>query len=144
MIKNKNIKVRLSLYLSVLVASGCWDRQDIPVVPAPVPVYTLSGIVTDMDSGEPLPEVVVEVTNISTASAGYEITVYDTTDDLGYYEFTDVISPGFVYFYAWRESHPQGSSSGAIRSRPPGRESPGVGLERRIDAGYLRQLDHHA
>ena len=105
MIKNKNIKVRLSLYLSVLVASGCWDRQDIPVVPAPVPVYTLSGVVTDMDSGEPLPEVVVEVTNISTASAGYEITVYDTTDDLGYYEFTDVVSPGFVYFYAWRESY---------------------------------------
>lgn len=105
MIKNKNIKVRFFLFFCVLVASGCWDRQDIPVVLAPVPVYTLNGIITDMDSGEPVPEVVVEITNISTAYAGYDITVYDTTDDLGYYEFTDVVSPGFVYFYAWRESY---------------------------------------
>ncbi len=105
MIKNKNIKVRFFLFFCVLVASGCWDRQDIPVVLAPVPVYTLNGIITDMDSGEPVPEVVVEITNISTAYAGYDITVYDTTDDTGYYEFTDVVSPGFVYFYAWRESY---------------------------------------
>ena len=108
MIKNKNIRFRLSLCLSVFVAfvvSSCWDRQKIPVVPAPVPVYTLSGTVTDMDSGEPVPGVVVEVFNSSTAYAGYDTTVYDTTDDLGYYEFPDVVSPGFVYFYAWRDSY---------------------------------------
>ena len=108
MIKNKNIRFRLSLCLSVFVAfvvSSCWDRQKIPVVPAPVPVYTLSGTVTDMDSGEPVPGVVVEVFNSSTAYAGYDTTVYDTTDDLGYYEFLDVVSPGFVYFYAWRDSY---------------------------------------
>ena len=108
MIKNKNIRFRLSLCLSVFVAfvvSSCWDRQKIPVVPAPVPVYTLSGTVTDMDSGEPVPGVVVEVFNSSTAYAGYDTTVYDTTDDLGYYEFPNVVSPGFVYFYAWRDSY---------------------------------------
>ena len=108
MINNKNIRFRLSLCLSVFVAfvvSSCWDRQKIPVVPAPVPVYTLSGTVTDMDSGEPVPGVVVEVFNSSTAYAGYDTTVYDTTDDLGYYEFPDVVSPGFVYFYAWRDSY---------------------------------------
>ena len=108
MIKNKNIRFRLSLCLSVFVAfvvTSCWDRQKIPVVPAPVPVYTLSGTVTDMDSGEPVPGVVVEVFNSSTAYAGYDTTVYDTTDDLGYYEFPDVVSPGFVYFYAWRDSY---------------------------------------
>ena len=108
MIKNKNIRFRLSLCLSVFVAfvvTSCWDRQKIPVVPAPVPVYTLSGTVTDMDSGEPVPGVVVEVFNSSTAYAGYDTTVYDTTDDLGYYEFPDVVSPGFVYFYAWRNSY---------------------------------------
>lgn len=108
MIKNKNIRFRLSLCLSVFVAfvvSSCWDRQKIPMVPAPVPVYTLSGTVTDMDSGEPVPGVVVEVFNSSTAYAGYDTTVYDTTDDLGYYEFPDVVSPGFVYFYAWRDSY---------------------------------------
>ena len=108
MIKNKNIRFRLSLCLSVFVAfvvTNCWDRQKIPVVPAPVPVYTLSGTVTDMDSGEPVPGVVVEVFNSSTAYAGYDTTVYDTTDDLGYYEFPDVVSPGFVYFYAWRDSY---------------------------------------
>ena len=108
MIKNKNIRFRLSLCLSVFVAfvvSSCWDRQKIPVVPAPVPVYTLSGTVTDMDSGEPVPGVVVEVFNSSTAYAGYDTNVYDTTDDLGYYEFPDVVSPGFVYFYAWRDSY---------------------------------------
>ena len=108
MIKNKNIRFRLSLCISVFVAfviSSCWDRQKIPVVPAPVPVYTLSGTVTDMDSGEPVPGVVVEVFNSSTAYAGYDTTVYDTTDDLGYYEFPDVVSPGFVYFYAWRDSY---------------------------------------
>ena len=108
MIKNKNVRFRLSLCLSVFVAfvvSSCWDRQKIPVVPAPVPVYTLSGTVTDMDSGEPVPGVVVEVFNSSTAYAGYDTTVYDTTDDLGYYEFPDVVSPGFVYFYAWRDSY---------------------------------------
>ena len=108
MINNKNIRFRLSLCLSVFVAfvvSSCWDRQKIPVVPAPVPVYTLSGTVTDMDSGEPVPGVVVEVFNSSTAYAGYDTTVYDTTDDLGYYEFPNVVSPGFVYFYAWRDSY---------------------------------------
>ena len=108
MIKNKNIRFRLSLCLSVFVAfvvSSCWDRQKIPVAPAPVPVYTLSGTVTDMDSGEPVPGVVVEVFNSSTAYAGYDTTVYDTTDDLGYYEFPNVVSPGFVYFYAWRDSY---------------------------------------
>ena len=108
MINNKNIRFRLSLCLSVFVAfvvSSCWDRQKIPVAPAPVPVYTLSGTVTDMDSGEPVPGVVVEVFNSSTAYAGYDTTVYDTTDDLGYYEFPDVVSPGFVYFYAWRDSY---------------------------------------
>ena len=108
MINNKNIRFRLSLCLSVFVAfvvSSCWDRQKIPVAPAPVPVYTLSGTVTDMDSGEPVPGVVVEVFNSSTAYAGYDTTVYDTTDDLGYYEFPNVVSPGFVYFYAWRDSY---------------------------------------
>ena len=108
MIKNKNIRFRLSLCLSVFVAfvvSSCWDRQKIPVVPTPVPGYTLSGTITDMDSGEPVPGVVVEVFNSSTAYAGYDTTVYDTTDDLGYYEFPDVVSPGFVYFYAWRDSY---------------------------------------
>ena len=108
MIKNKNIRFRHSLCISVFVAfvvSSCWDRQKIPVVPAPVPVYTLSGTVTDMDSGEPVPGVVVEVFNSSTAYAGYDTTVYDTTDDLGYYEFPNVVSPGFVYFYAWRDSY---------------------------------------
>ncbi len=104
----KNTRFCFSLCLSVLVAfvvSGCWDRQDIPVVPAPVPVYTLSGVVTDMDSGEPVPGVLVEVFDSSTAYAGYDTTVYDTTDDLGYYEFADVVSPGFVYFYAWRDGY---------------------------------------
>ncbi len=102
---NLNLRLSLSLCLCILVASGCWERQDIPVVPAPVPVYTLSGVVTDIDSGEPVPEVVVEVTNISTAYAGYDTTVYDTTDDSGYYELTDVVSPGFVFFYAWRDGY---------------------------------------
>ncbi|MFQ6609106.1 MAG: hypothetical protein ACE5EE_11340 [Fidelibacterota bacterium] len=95
----------LCVCISVVFLTSCWDRQNIPVVPAPVPVYTLSGVVKDIDSGEPVSGVVVEVINSSTAYAGYDTTVYDTTDDLGYYEFQDVVSPGFVFFYAWRNGY---------------------------------------
>ncbi|MFQ6609105.1 MAG: carboxypeptidase-like regulatory domain-containing protein, partial [Fidelibacterota bacterium] len=82
-----------------------WERQDIPIVPPPVPVYTLSGIVTDIDSGEPLEEIAVEIYNISTAVSDWDTTLYDTTDEDGIYSFTESVSPGYVTMYARRDNY---------------------------------------
>ncbi len=107
------IKIRLSSCLIrrtlwgafvTVMFSGCWERQDIPVVPPPVPVYTLNGVVTDIDSGEPLGGIAVMINNKSTAVAGWDTTLYDSTDEDGMYLFSKAVSPGEVTMYVYRDS----------------------------------------
>ncbi len=73
-------------------------------MPPPVPVYTLNGVVTDIDSGEPLEGIAVKIYNTSTAVSGWDTTLYDTTDEDGIYSFTEIVSPGFVTMYVYRDS----------------------------------------
>ncbi len=75
------------------------------MVPPPVPVYTLKGVVTDIDSGEPLEGIAVMINNKSTAVAGWDTTLYDTTGEDGIYSFTESVSPGYVTMYAKRDDY---------------------------------------
>jgi len=74
-------------------------------VPPPVPVYTLNGVVTDIDSGEPLDGIAVMIDNISTAASDWDTTLYDTTGEDGIYSFTESVSPGYVTMYAKRDDY---------------------------------------
>jgi hypothetical protein len=81
---------------------GCWGHQQHDITEPPVAVYTLSGVVKDIDSGLPLPGIEISIYNKS-IDKDYEIRDKTVTDDSGRYQFVEEISPGSCILSAIRD-----------------------------------------
>ncbi len=92
--------IRIIFVLFLFIFNGCWKHQEHDIAAPEIPSYTLSGTVTDIDSGEIL--LGSEVT-IHAVSLMYETDFYtatDTTDSLGGYTFDAI--PGNYWVSAKR------------------------------------------
>jgi hypothetical protein len=93
------------LITTVISIIACLDRQDHQITEPDIPNYTLNGIVTDIDSNEPLSNVVVDIKLLQTSNPVPFQSKQDTSDDLGFFSF-DSVYVGSYQITFLRDSYP--------------------------------------
>lgn len=96
-------KITLILISSIVILCGCWKKQQHEITAPEIPVYTLSGSVFDMDSGENLSDIIVSLSPVDMIY-DYDFSgAIDTSDAKGRFEFLE-ITPGSYQITCLRNS----------------------------------------
>ncbi|MBN1349772.1 carboxypeptidase regulatory-like domain-containing protein [candidate division KSB1 bacterium] len=76
-----------------LIFGGCWKKQTHEVEEPETPRYDIKGLITDMDSADPVKNIVVDLEVITLFHETEFVPLSDTTDTSGVYLFKDIV-PG--------------------------------------------------
>jgi len=86
--------LKFSFLLFLIIFLNCWERQENQTTAPEIPYYTLSGNITDIDSGELLSGCYVNLSAVQLIYTDAEFDgATDTTDNAGAFEFKG-ITPG--------------------------------------------------
>jgi hypothetical protein len=88
--KNRGLLFAISV---IFLFTGCWKKQKHEVTAPETPLYSVTGLVTDLNDGKPLNDVIVDLEPVSMLSAYDFSGASDTTAEDGQYSFAD-ITPG--------------------------------------------------
>jgi len=100
-----HFRKKLLLVLLLLTIFDCWKKQDHEIAAPKIPVYTITGKALDMDSADPLVNVIVSITAVDLMYDTDFVSAVDTTDNMGHFSF-EGISPGTYFLIAYRQSFP--------------------------------------
>lgn len=100
----KNIFI-LFVLASALLLMHCWQKQKHEITAPVVPTYTLTGQAKDLDTEEPLKDIIVSLETVNLIYDTEMISAKDTTDDQGQFGF-EGISPGSYLLTGYRSSFP--------------------------------------
>lgn len=112
-ISGKRVKATVVLTFMLMLVSlitSCWNKQEHEVTAPKTPVYIVSGIARDRDSGDILSGIRVVLSAVSLIYEYDFTSASDTTDQTGYYEFLD-ITPGMYQIKAYRDGFPVNDNS---------------------------------
>ena len=102
--KKATILIIVLLLLAILITS-CWKKQQHEITAPETPVYSITGRVADMDSGDILPDIIVSLVPIDLIY-DYDFTgAVDTTNSKGEFQFSEM-TPGSYQFTCFRNSFP--------------------------------------
>ncbi len=97
--------IALPALILLSITLGCWKKQNHEITAPEIPVYPLSGVISDIGSQDLLADVVVRVKAVELTYEDDFIQADDTTDAGGRFLFEE-ISPGQYLVHCIRNGYP--------------------------------------
>ena len=101
----KRVTYYLAVFIFAILLSNCWKKQQHEITAPETPVYTISGNISDMDSGDVLPDIIVSIVPIDMIYDSDFTGATDTTNAKGEFGFSEM-TPGSYQFTCYRNSFP--------------------------------------